>query len=84
MTTTQVEPIDSFSDTESDYYDYGYEYDYVYEYLQDDSNCSIYSNALKKIEELEQKKCSEFVNDGYKCVPFQACKDGEIVTNGAG
>ena len=39
---------------------------------------------MKEIEDLEAKKCSEFANDGYRCVPFQACKDGEVVTNGAG
>ena len=35
-------------------------------------------------EDLDNKKCSEFENDGYQCVPFFACKDGEIVTNGIG
>ena len=44
----------------------------------------MYEDALKLIDELEQKKCSEFSNDGYECVPFFACKDGELSTNGAG
>ena len=44
----------------------------------------IYANALEVIEELEEKKCSDFDDDGYRCVPFQSCKDGEIVTSGAG
>ena len=35
-------------------------------------------------EDLDNKKCSEFENDGYQCVPFFACKNGEIVTNGIG
>ena len=29
-------------------------------------------------------KCDEFRNDGFRCVPYYACKGGEIITNGAG
>ena len=43
-----------------------------------------YGNAKKEIEDIEKKKCSEFGADGFRCVPFYACKEGEIITNGAG
>ena len=32
---------------------------------------------------MENKKCTDFEEDGYRCVPFYACKDGKIITNGA-
>ena len=83
-TTTLSTTTITFSDSDDDYYGYQDEYNYGYDDHLDESDCSIYANALKEIEELEEKKCSEFSNDGYRCVPFQACKDGEIVTSGAG
>ena len=33
---------------------------------------------------LEAKKCYEFSDDGFRCVPHGACKNGEIITTGAG
>ena len=33
---------------------------------------------------MANKKCSEFAIDGFQCVPFHACKGGEVVTSGAG
>ena len=35
-------------------------------------------------ENLEAKKCYEFGDDGFRCVPHGACKNGEIITTGAG
>eukprot|EP00094_Tigriopus_californicus_P009281 TCALIF_08948-PA protein Name:"Similar to Sb Serine proteinase stubble (Drosophila melanogaster)" AED:0.32 eAED:0.35 QI:0/0.25/0.4/1/0.5/0.8/5/32/472 len=32
----------------------------------------------------EQPNCSYFANDGYRCVPYDTCIDGEILTSGAG
>ena len=65
-----------------EYADYGEDYD---EYYGEEAvDCSNYEASLKKLEDLEEKSCSEFAEDGYRCVPFFACNGGEIVTNGAG
>merc|ERR1711902_476221 len=66
-----------------DYYDYE-KYDYSYEYDYGKTNCSIYGEALKTIKKVDMLKCNEFRNDGFRCVPYYACKGGEIITNGAG
>ena len=74
-------------ESDDDYYGYK-EYDYAsyYDdsYYDEDIDCSIYGNAIKEIEDIEKKKCSEFGADGFRCVPFYACKGGEIITNGKG
>ena len=44
----------------------------------------MYGNALNEIEDLEKKKCADFAKDGFRCVPFYGCKEGEIITNGVG
>ena len=33
-------------------------------------------------KDLANKKCSEFADEGYRCVPYYACNDGEILTHG--
>ena len=70
-------------------YDYAYRdnYDYSYDYLErppENVNCSLYEGPKKITEDLENKKCTEFNEEGYRCVPFYACKGGEIITNGVG
>ena len=50
----------------------------------DEPDCSKYGDALNEIEDLENKKCSEFADEGFRCVPFYACKQGEVITNGRG
>ena len=70
-------------------YDYTYRdnYDYNYDYLErppENVNCSLYEGPKKVTEDLENKKCTEFKEEGYRCVPFYACKGGEIITNGVG
>jgi len=30
------------------------------------------------------KNCSSYAEDGFRCVPFHACKDGFIITDGSG
>ena len=72
-----------------DYDDYSYRdnYDYSYEYLErppENVNCSLFEGPKKITEDLENKKCTEFNEEGYRCVPFYACKGGEIITNGVG
>ena len=34
------------------------------------------------IKEIENKKCSEYKEDGFRYVPFYSCKGGEIITDG--
>ena len=34
-------------------------------------------------DEYAKKKCSDFISDGFSCVPFYGCLAGEIITNGA-
>jgi hypothetical protein len=69
--------------------DYAYRdnYDYSYDYLErppENVNCSLFEGPKKVTADLENKKCTEFNEEGYRCVPFYACKGGEIITNGAG
>ena len=74
--------LDEEEDYVYEYADYGEDYD---EYYGEEAvDCSNYEASLKKLEDLEEKSCSEFAGDGYRCVPFFACNGGEIVTNGAG
>ena len=54
----------------------------TYDYLDENVNCSLYGGP-KKID-FESKKCTEFNEDGYRCVPFYACEDGIIITKGVG
>ena len=63
-----------------------YEYkEYEYnDYNEENVDCSIYADDIRTIKDLAKKKCSEFANDGYRCVPFQACEEGEIKTDGRG
>ena len=64
--------------------DYTYE-DYSYDYDYDPSiDCSKYGKAKEIKEALDNKKCSEFVDEGYQCVPFYVCNEGEIITHGGG
>ena len=44
----------------------------------------MFEGPKKVTEDLENKKCTEFNEEGYRCVPFYACKGGEIITNGVG
>ena len=56
-------------------------------YYDDDDDeaidCSEYGKAYQHRTDLENKKCSAFAIDGFQCVPFYACKGGEVVTSGA-
>ena len=47
-------------------------------------DCSKYGQIKQIRDDLENKKCTEFSEDGYRCVPYYACHDGEIVTNAVG
>ena len=46
-------------------------------------DCSEYGKAYQMRTDLENKKCSDFAIDGFQCVPFYACKGGEVITSGA-
>ena len=46
-------------------------------------DCSEYGKVYQHRTDLENKKCSAFAIDGYQCVPFYACKGGEVITSGA-
>ena len=46
-------------------------------------DCSEYGKAYQVRTDLENKKCSDFAIDGFQCVPFYACKGGEVITSGA-
>ena len=50
----------------------------------EDRDCSEYRKAYQLRTDLENKKCSEFAIDGFQCVPFNACKGGEVNTSGTG
>ena len=56
-----------------------------YEDDEDDEaiDCSEYGKAYQFRTDLENKKCSDFAIDGFQCVPFYACKGGEVITSGA-
>ena len=61
---------------------YAYDTNYEYEDYDNEIDCSIYGQAQLIFKDLEKKKCSEFKEDGYRCVPFYSCKGGEIITDG--
>ena len=61
---------------------------YLNSYYDDEDDeaiidCSEYGKAYQFRTDLENKKCSEFAIDGFQCVPFYACKAGEVITSGA-
>ena len=61
---------------------YAYDTNYEYEDYDNEIDCSIYGQAQIIIKEIENKKCSEYKADGFRCVPFYSCKGGEIITDG--
>ena len=34
------------------------------------------------LSKLSGRNCTEFAEDGFRCVPFYACNGGEIITDG--
>ena len=72
-------------DYSQDEYAYSSDYSYDYDYSEDkDIDCSIYLQNITKIREIENKTCLEFAEEGFRCVPYYACRAGEIITNAAG
>ena len=85
ISVEQSETIESKFEVEEEdkYEDYDNEYSY-YDYYEDEKsvNCSQYGMAKQVRKDLANKKCSEFAEEGYRCVPYYACNDGEILTHG--
>ena len=45
------------------------------------STCKSYGGPKKSIEYKKAIKCSEFAENGFRCVPFYACKGGTVITD---
>ena len=57
---------------------YAYDTNYEYEDYDNEIDCSIYGQAQLIIKEIENKKCSEYKEDGFRCVPFYSCKGKDV------
>ena len=87
-------PIVHSQTTECDYYDYSCGYDTTYDnseeycddypYLPQCKDCTDYLEDFKIKKKVEAMKCSEFKDQGYSCVPFHVCQNGQINTSGTG
>ena len=87
LKTTTEDPLgDRKTGDYEDIEDYEYSYDYSgdYDYYNKEVDCSIYRRNITKIREIENKKCTDFADEGFRCIPYYACREGEIITNGSG
>ena len=44
----------------------------------------IFHQEIQKAPATSGASCSDYKADGYECVPYYQCEDGEIIDDGAG
>jgi len=54
---------------------------------QPETNCesfATFGDPISVNEDASNRNCTDFEQDGYRCVPFYGCKGGQIITSGYG